>query len=99
MPRLIAFIDASVYAGSVCDHAAWVARRMSADLDVLHLLGHREMATSGANLSGALDADARDHLMAELSALDEQRAKWPRSAGGSFCKAPSRGWTRRAFHP
>jgi len=73
--RLLAFIDASVYADSVCDHAAWVARRMSAHVEVMHVLGRREMSASQTNLSGALDADARDHLLAELTALDEQKAK------------------------
>ncbi len=81
MPRLIAFIDASVYADSVADHAAWVARRMSAEVEVLHVLGRRQIAASDRNLSGALDADARDHLLAELTALDEQTAKVAQQRG------------------
>lgn len=81
MPRLIAFIDASIYADSVCDHAAWVANRMSADVDILHVLGRREMSGRQSNLSGALTADARDHLMAELASLDEQNAKLAQKKG------------------
>jgi nucleotide-binding universal stress UspA family protein len=81
MPRLIAFIDASIYADSVCDHAAWVAKRMSAEVEVLHVLGRREMSGQQSNLSGALTADARDHLMAELSALDEENAKLAQKKG------------------
>ena len=81
MPRLIAFIDASIYADSVCDHAAWVAQRMSADIEVLHVLGRRQISANETNLSGALAADARDHLMAELTSLDEQNAKLAQQRG------------------
>lgn len=81
MSRLIAFIDASVYADSVCDHAAWVARRMSADVEIMHVLGRREMSASQSNLSGALDVNARDNLLAELSALDEQKATLAQQRG------------------
>jgi len=75
MAKIIAFIDGSAYADSVCDHAAWVAQRMTSGIDVIHVLGRREMATTEGNLSGALDVNARDNLLAELSALDEQKAK------------------------
>ena len=81
MSRLLAFIDASIYADSVCDHAAWIARRMSADVEILHVLGRREMSSNESNLSGTLDADARDHLMAELTALDEEKAKLAQKRG------------------
>lgn len=82
MTRLIGFIDASVYANSVCDHAAWVAKRMAAEVEVLHVLGRREMsANESTNFSGALDADARDHLMTELTSLDEQKAKIAQQRG------------------
>jgi len=80
-PRLIAFIDASIYADSVCDHTNWVASRMSADVEVLHVLGRREMSASQSNLSGALDVDAKDQLMAELATLDEQKAKLAQQRG------------------
>jgi len=81
MPRLIAFIDSSIYANSVLDHAAWVGRRLSADIEVLHVLGRGDMSSNEVNLSGALDPDARDYLMAELSALDEQKAKLAQKRG------------------
>lgn len=81
MPRILAFIDASVYADSVCDHAAWVARRMGAGVDLIHVLGRREMTAIESNLSGSLAANARDLLLAELSANDEQQAKLAQRRG------------------
>ncbi len=81
MAKIIAFIDASVYATSVCDHAAWVATRMSASVEVFHVLGRRDMSGDGGDLTGALDVNARDSLLAELSALDEQKAKLAQKRG------------------
>lgn len=79
MPKILAFIDASAYAGSVIDHAAWAAGRMSASIEVFHVLESGE--TTSGDLTGALDFDARDLLLAELSALDEQRAKLAQQRG------------------
>lgn len=81
MTKIAAYIDASSYADSVCDHAAWVAGRMGGTVEVLHVLGRRDMHGEGGDLSGALDADARDTLLAELSALDEQKAKLAQRRG------------------
>lgn len=81
MTKIAVYIDASSYAHSVCDHAAWVAARMGADVEVLHVLGRRDMHANGGDLSGALDVDARDTLLAELSALDEQKAKLAQKRG------------------
>lgn len=81
MAKIIAFIDASVYADSVCDHAGWVAHRMSAAVDVIHVLGRRDMSVTDGNLSGALHADARDMLLAELVELDAQKAKVAQRSG------------------
>ncbi len=81
MPRIITFVDTSVYADSVCDHAAWVAKRMSADVELVHVLGRRQISDVTTNLSGSLSADARDHLLAELSANDEQKSKLAQKRG------------------
>ncbi len=81
MRKLIALIDGSVYSQSVCDHAAWVATRTGAAVEVMHMLGRRGRPAAPVNLSGNLDADARDTLLAELSSLDEQSAKLAQKRG------------------
>ena len=73
MARIIALVDGSVYSGSVCDHAAWVARRMGAEVVLLHVIGRREARR--ADLSGSIGLGARTKLMQELAELDEQQAK------------------------
>lgn len=73
MSRIIACIDGSIYSHSVADHAAWAAKRLSASVELLQVLGRREASSS--DLSGNIAADAQATLLAELAALDAERAK------------------------
>ena len=77
--RILALVDASPYAESVCRHAAWAAERLGAGVDLLHVLGRRE-APAG-DLSGALRLGARTALLGELSALDAERARLSQARG------------------
>ena len=81
MAKLVALVDGSIYSQSVCDHTAWIANRTRAAVEVLHVLGRRETASAPANLSGNITLGARTALLAELSALDEQRAKLAQKRG------------------
>lgn len=81
MSRIIALIDGSVYSQSVCDHAAWLATRTGASVEITHVLGRRETSSAPANLSGNITLGARTALLQELSALDEQRARLSQKRG------------------
>jgi len=81
MTKLIALVDGSIYSESVCDHAAWIAGRSHAEVDLLHVLGRRETPSEPANLSGNITLGARTALLEELSALDAQRAKLAQKRG------------------
>ncbi len=81
MAKTIALVDGSVYSKSVCDHAAWIAKRTGSPIEILHVLGRRETATAPSDLSGSIALGARSTLLAELSALDEQRAKLAQKRG------------------
>ncbi len=81
MTRILALIDGSIYAQSVCDHAAWAATRAGAAVELLHVLGRRDVSSAPIDLSGNLDIDDRDTLLAELAQLDEQRAKLAQQRG------------------
>ena len=81
MAKIIACIDGSVYSESVADHAAWAAARLSASVDLLHMLGRRGIADAPLNLSGSLDLGGRDTLLAELADLDAQKAKLAQKRG------------------
>ena len=72
--KIIALVDGSLYSRSVCDHAAWIAERIGASIQLLHVLGRRE-GPEKMDLSGSIQLGARTALLEELAALDEQRAK------------------------
>lgn len=77
--KIIALVDGSIYSKSVCENAAWIAGRTNAPIDVLHVIGRREAAST--DLSGAIGLGARTELLDELSALDEERAKLAQRRG------------------
>lgn len=81
MTKLIALIDGSVYSQSVCDHAAWVAQRTNASVDLLHVLKRHSMTAQSADLSGSIGLGARTALLEELAALDKQKAKLAHKQG------------------
>src|SRR5690606_22601869 len=73
-------LDGSAYAESVCHHTAWIARKLDARVEAMHVLGRREGAAS-TDLSGTLGLGARTALLEELAALDEQRARLAQAKG------------------
>jgi len=72
--KIIALVDGSIYAASVCDHAAWIAQRTGAPVELIHVLGRRE-APQTQDHSGTINLGARTALLEELAELDAQRAK------------------------
>ncbi len=79
MAHIIACIDGSVYSQSVADHAAWAAGRLGASVDLLQVLGRRDVTPS--DLSGSIGANEQAHLLDELARLDAERAKLLQSRG------------------
>lgn len=81
MTTLLACIDASRYAESVCDHAAWAAARLGASVELLHVLDRHEIDPAKSDLSGTLGFGGQEALLEELAALDEQRGRLARRQG------------------
>ncbi|MCF6369671.1 universal stress protein [Rhizobium halophilum] len=75
MTKVLALIDGSQYAQSVCDHVAWIGSRTDISVDLLHVIGRRDLSTEPVNLSGNIGLGARTALLEELSELDAQKAK------------------------
>lgn len=81
MAKLLAFIDGSTYAQSVLDHAAWVATTIAASVDVVHVIGRRDLSSTPVDLSGSLELGARRSLLNDLAEHDAQRAKLAQQRG------------------
>ncbi|WP_020407414.1 universal stress protein [Hahella ganghwensis] len=74
MTNIVACIDGSAIATAVCDAAAWASQQLEAPLKLLHVLDRGEFPPSG-ELSGSIGLGSREHLLEELTALDEQRGR------------------------
>ncbi|MFZ2842999.1 universal stress protein [Psychrobacter sp.] len=71
--HVLACIDGSAVTESVCDYAAWYARRLNLSVGLLHV---SDVAASiRRDLSGAIGINSRQFLLDELTQLDEQRAQ------------------------
>lgn len=79
--KILACIDHSVYGTSVCDHAAWAARQLAAPLELAHVLARPPQHAQKSDLSGSIGLGAQEDLLAQLSALDEQRNQLAQEGG------------------
>jgi nucleotide-binding universal stress UspA family protein len=80
--KIMAMVDGSIYAQSVCDHTAWLAQKTNASVDLVHVLAEQQSAADDvSNLSGSIGFGARTALMEELVELDSQKAKLSHKIG------------------
>ncbi|MFP5375128.1 MAG: universal stress protein [Gammaproteobacteria bacterium] len=79
--RVLAAVDASVYAESVARHAAWAATRLQSPLQFLHVLDRHPETAPVADLSGNLALGARETLLLELAEVDAQRSRLAQERG------------------
>ncbi|MFT6300832.1 MAG: nucleotide-binding universal stress UspA family protein [Granulosicoccus sp.] len=81
MTNILAVIDGSAYSASVCEHAAWIAEFSPSKVDVMHVLGRRDVSSEPSNLSGSIGLGARSSLLSELVELDAQKARLAQKRG------------------
>ncbi|WIX33272.1 universal stress protein [Salinicola sp. JS01] len=84
--NVIAAIDASKFAHSVCDCAIWASQKLGSPLVFLHVVDNHPQAAE-ADLTGNIGLGSREHLLEELSGLDEKRAKIAQESGRVILKA------------
>jgi len=75
MNKILAAIDGSSYTTSVCDHAAWLAKQLNSEIELIHVIDRSNQPEADHDLSGSIGVDARSTLLDELSELDSKRAK------------------------
>ncbi|MCG6658114.1 universal stress protein [Halomonas campisalis] len=84
--QVMATIDGSTFSEGVCDYSAWASQALGAPLTFLHVVDNHPQ-TAEADLSGNIGLGSREHLLDELSRLDEQRAKVAQEQGRLMLKA------------
>lgn len=74
MKHILACVDGSVYAESVCEYARRISLLTEAPIKVVHALGRRELTSGKVDYSGSLYTNEYEGLLEELSELDERKA-------------------------
>lgn len=75
MDHVLACIDASAYADSVCDLAGWASGRLGLPIELLHIIQRKNAVGARGDLSGAIGLGAKSGLMEELVRLEETEAR------------------------
>lgn len=75
MTRILACIDASSYATSVCELTGWAAKRLSASVEVLHVVQRKDAVAARQDLSGAIGLGVKSELLEELTRIDQAEGK------------------------
>src|SRR3546814_5665380 len=75
MEHVLACIDASSYADSVCDLAAWASERLQMPVELLHAVQRSDAVAARHDLSGAIGLGVKTSLMEELVELEAAVAK------------------------
>jgi len=87
MEKIIACIDGTARSTAVCDYAGWSSMRLQAPLQFLHVLDRHPERAAVSDYSGAIGFDAQEHLLQELTSLDEQRSKLAQQHGRQILQA------------
>lgn len=87
MTNILACIDASLYATSVVEHAAWAAMRLEGKVEVLHVIQRKDAVAARHDLSGAVGLGAKSSLLEELVRIDESEGKLAQETGRTLLGA------------
>ena len=82
--NILACLDASIYAASVTEYAAWIAGRLGASVELLHALQRKDAVAARHDLSGAVGLGAKSGLLDELTRFDEAEARIARERGDAL---------------
>jgi len=71
---VLACIDGSAISSAVCDYSAWIAQRVDAPLKLMHNIEHQETPVT-SDLTGNIGLGSQEHLLEDLTLLEQQRSK------------------------
>src|SRR5690625_5803576 len=84
MSKILACIDTSPYANSVCDLTAWAATRLSSPVEVLHVIQRKSAVQERRDHTGASGLGGKSGLLEELTHLEEAQGKLAIETGRSL---------------
>ncbi len=81
MAKLLVCIDGSVYADNLCTYAAWVAKHINAEIDLLHVLRRTSDYQAPTDHTGLIGLEERSGLLEKLTQVDEERGRLDQKKG------------------
>lgn len=81
MAKLLVCIDGSAYADNLCTNAAWVAKQINAEIDLLHVMRRSSDYEAPTDHTGLMGLEARSSLLEELTKVDEERGRLDQEKG------------------
>jgi nucleotide-binding universal stress UspA family protein len=81
MARLLVCIDGSAYADNLCRNAAWVAKQIHAEVDLLHVMRRPSDYEAPTDHTGLMGFEERSSLLEELTKVDEERGRLDKDKG------------------
>ena len=89
MTNIVTCIGRFHVSAAVCDAGAWASQRLNAPLKLLHVLDKSEYPIKG-DFTGRIGLGSQEHLLDELTALEEKRSKLAREHGKRMLEAAER---------
>lgn len=81
MPYILACIDGSPFADSVCVTSAWAAKQLAQEVALLHVAAPHSEMHARSNMSGAIGLGAKHHLLEDLAQIDEEHGRLEQQKG------------------
>jgi nucleotide-binding universal stress UspA family protein len=87
MKAILSCTDGSLYAHSVYQYTAWLAKALSTDVHLLHMLDPKHHKSTSHDFSGHLALGAKSALLEELVAQESANAKLAQAYGQAILEA------------
>jgi len=84
---VFACIDGAALTEAVCDYAAWISQNVSVPLKLLHTINHHHETSVSSNLSGNIGLGTQEHLLEEITNLEQQQSKLKMQQGKLLLQA------------
>ena len=85
--HVFACIDGAALTESVCDYAAWISNKTEIPLTLLHTINHHHETTPTSDLSGNIGLGSQEHLLEEITNLEQQQSKLKMQQGKLLLQA------------
>jgi nucleotide-binding universal stress UspA family protein len=87
--QVFACIDGATLTESVCDYAAWIAQKTDSPLTLLHTINHHHETSVTSDFSGNIGLGSQEHLLEEITHLEQQQSKLKMQQGKLILQAAS----------